>query len=145
MVIIYNSVWSNPVRLQVSILPDAGKINFPLSPFGPENLVSRNRFGRPVPRQRCSFSTLRLNLVLAYGILLAFRDGVHLFIPSTTIGSVPRLSGHAIAYRWRSLPRVRRHSAVCPQDSWSNGCCIFRYHHGPFFVRLSSLTPTIGV
>ena len=25
--------------------------------------------------------------------------------------SVPSLSGHAIAYRWRSLPRVRRHGA----------------------------------
>ena len=29
--------------------------------------------------------------------------------PPYAIGSVPSLSGHAIAYRWRSLPRVRRH------------------------------------
>ena len=33
------------------------------------------------------------------------------------IGSVPSLSGHAIAYRWRSLPRVRRHRASKPQGS----------------------------
>ena len=31
--------------------------------------------------------------------------------PPYAIGSVPSLSGHAIAYRWRSLPRVRRHSS----------------------------------
>ena len=37
--------------------------------------------------------------------------------PPDAIGSVPSLSGHAIAYRWRSLPRVRRHRATKPQDS----------------------------
>ena len=37
--------------------------------------------------------------------------------PPYAIGSVPRLSGHAIAYRWRSLPRVRRHRASKPQGS----------------------------
>ena len=33
------------------------------------------------------------------------------------IGSAPTLLGHAIAYRWRSLPRVRRHRASKPQGS----------------------------
>ena len=33
------------------------------------------------------------------------------------IGPVPSLSGHAITYRWRSLPRVRRHRASKPQRS----------------------------
>ena len=33
------------------------------------------------------------------------------------IGSVPSLLGHAVAYRWRSLPRVRRHRASKPQGS----------------------------
>ena len=28
-----------------------GKINIPLSPYVPENLVSRDGFSRPVPRQ----------------------------------------------------------------------------------------------
>ena len=37
--------------------------------------------------------------------------------PPYAIGSVPSLSGHAIAYRWRSLPRVRRYRASKPQDS----------------------------
>ena len=37
--------------------------------------------------------------------------------PPYAIGSVPSLSGHAIAYRWRSLPRVRRHRASKSQGS----------------------------
>ena len=37
--------------------------------------------------------------------------------PPYAIGSVPSLWGHAIAYRWRSLPRVRRHRASKPQGS----------------------------
>ena len=39
------------------------------------------------------------------------------FKPPYAIGSVPSLSGLAIAYRWRSLPRVRRHRASKPQGS----------------------------
>ena len=37
--------------------------------------------------------------------------------PPYAIGSVPRLSGDAIAYRWRSLPRVRRDRVSKPQGS----------------------------
>ena len=33
-------------------------------------------------------------------------------------GSVPSLSGHVIANRWRSLPRVRRHRTSKPQGSF---------------------------
>ena len=91
--------------------------------------------------QSCSFSILRLNLVLIHGIPLAFHDSVHIYIyiyiPSTAIGSIPSVSGHSIAYRWRSLSRVRRHRA-------SNGwCCLFRLHHGPTCMRLSFLTPQV--
>ena len=54
--------------------------------------------------------------MLTYGIPPEFRGGVHMK-PPYAIGSVPRLSGHAVAYRWRSLPRVRRHRASKPQGS----------------------------
>ena len=54
--------------------------------------------------------------MLTYGIAPEFRGGVHMK-PPYAIGSVPSLSGHAIAYRWRSLPRVRRHRASKPQGS----------------------------
>ena len=92
-------------------------MNIPLSPCVPENLVSRDGFSRPVPRQSSLLiSILRLNLVLTYGIPPGFRGGVHMKPPSA-IGSVPSLSGHAVAYRWRSLPRVCRHRASKPQGS----------------------------
>ena len=57
--------------------------------------------------------------MLTYGIPPEFRGGVHYEImkPPYAIGSVPSLSGHAIAYRWRSLPRVRRQRASKPQGS----------------------------
>ena len=63
----------------------------------------------------------------------------------TAFGSVPSLSGQTIAYRWRSLSRIRRHRASSPQGSSSNGCCFFRYCLGPIFKRLFSFTtPTNG-
>ena len=45
----------------------------------------------------------------------AFLDGV-VSITSNAIGSVtvPSSSGYAIAYRWRSLPRVHQHRASSP-------------------------------
>ena len=61
-------------------------------------------------------SILRLNLVLSDGIPPEFR-GIYIE-PPNAIGSVPSLSGHAIAYRWRSLPRVRRYRASKPQGSF---------------------------
>ena len=79
----------------------------------------------------------------SHGIPPVFRDGAHLCIPPFAVGSVSSLAGHATAYRWRSLPRVRRHNASSPQGSSSNGCRLLRYHHGPFIVRLSFHTPTI--
>ena len=39
------------------------------------------------------------------------------FKPPYAIVSVPSLSGQAIAYRWRPLPRVRRHRASKPGGS----------------------------
>ena len=80
----------------------------------------------------------RLNLVLTHGIPPAFHDGVHLFIPSTAIGSVLNSSGHAIAYRWRSLPRARRRGASSrSQGSSSNGCRFFRCIAMDQFFRAS--------
>ena len=120
-------------------------------PFAPENLVSRDGLGRPVPRQPAhSPDTFRLNLVLTYGIPPAFRGGILLFVPPTTIiiESVPSLSGDATAYRWRSRPRVCLHNraVICQgSSSNSNGCCLFRYHHGPMNVRLSFPTPTYTI
>ena len=48
-----------------------------------------------------------------------------------------RFSGHAIAYRWRSLPRVRWPKVSSPQGSSRNECSLFRHHNGPIIMRLS--------
>ena len=91
-------------------------MNIPLSPCVPENLVSRDGFSRPVPRQPA-----HLHTQAEYGAYL--RDSSRVprrrpfMKPPYAIGSVPSLSGHATAYRWRSLPRVRRHRASKPQGS----------------------------
>ena len=90
--------------------------NIPLSPCVPENLVSRDGFSRPVPRQPAHLHTQAES-----GAYL--RDSSRVprrrpfMKPPYAIGSVPSSSGHAIAYRWRSLPRVRRHRASKPQSS----------------------------
>ena len=82
----------------------------------PENLVSRDGFSRPVPRQPAHVHTQAES-----GAYL--RDSSRVprrrpfMKPPYAIGSVPSLSGHAIAYRWRSLPRVRQHRASKPQGS----------------------------
>ena len=68
-------------------------------------------------------SLLILNTQAEYGAYL--RDSSRFprrrpfiyFKPPYAIGSVPSLSGHAIAYRWRSPPRVRQHRASKPQGS----------------------------
>ena len=90
--------------------------NIRLSPCVPENLVSRDGFSRPVPRQPAHLHTQAES-----GAYL--RDSSRVprrrpfMKPPYAIGSVPSLSGHANAYRWRSLPRVRRHRASKPQGS----------------------------
>ena len=102
---------ANPARGQLN-----SENNIPLSPCVPENLVSRDGFSHPVPRQPA-----HLHSQAESGAY--FRDSSRVprrrpfMKPQYAIGSVPSLSGYAIAYRWRSLPRVRRHRASKPQDS----------------------------
>ena len=91
-------------------------MNIPLSPYVPENLVSRDGFSRPVPR-----APAHLHTQAESGAYL--RDSSRVprprpfMKPPYAIGPVPSLSGQAIAYGWRSLPRVRRHRASKPQGS----------------------------
>ena len=92
-----------------------------LSPFAPENLVSRDGFGSPIPRQPAHLYTQAESgayALLAGFIPISAAASIYLFKPPyAAIESAPSLSGHAIPCRWRSLPRVRRHRASKPQDS----------------------------
>ena len=89
-----------------------------LSPFAPENLVSRDGFGCPVPRQPAHLHTQAESGATHKGFLpSSSAASIYLFKPPYASGSVPSSSGHAIAYRWRSLPRVRRHRTGKPQGN----------------------------
>ena len=82
----------------------------------PENLVSRDGFSRPVPRQPAHLHTQAESGAYLRDSSRVPRRRPFMKRPYA-IGSVPSLSGHAVAYRWRSLPRVRRHRASKPQGS----------------------------
>ena len=83
----------------------------------PENLVSRDGSSRPVPRQPAHLHTqAESGAYLRDSFRVPWRRPF--MKPPYAIGSVPGLSGHVIAYRWRSLPRVRRHRASKPQGSF---------------------------
>ena len=65
---------ANPARRQLNREND-----FSLSPFAPENLVSRDGFGSPVPRQPAHLHT-QAESGASCGIPPEFRGGAHLFI-----------------------------------------------------------------
>ena len=87
--------------------------------FAPENLVSQDGFGSPVPCQLAHLYTqAKTGAYLRDSSRVPRRRPFIYIKPPYAIGSVPSLSGHAIAYRWRSLPRDRRHRASKPQGSF---------------------------
>ena len=72
--------------------------------------------------------------------------------PSSGQSRVYQRSRAVIAYRWRSLPRVRPYRAASinsplDQDSSSNECCccLFRYRHGPINFCLSFPHPNYTI
>ena len=91
-------------------------MNIPLSPCVPENLVSRDGLSRPVPRQPAHLHTQAESGAYLQDSSRVPGRRPFMKLPYT-IGSVPSLPGHAIEYRWRLLPRVRRHRASKPQGS----------------------------
>ena len=95
-----------------------GKMYITLSSFAAENLVSRDGFGSPAPRQCAHLHTQAESGAYSRDSSRVPRQRPFIYLkPPYAIGSVPSLSGHAFAYRWRSLPRVRRHRASKPQAS----------------------------
>ena len=104
-----------------------GKMFFSLSQFAPEDLVSRDRFGRPVPRKLAHSQHSGWILMLTRGIPPAFRGGAHLFVPSTNY----RVS-HELT-RSRDCAPMAVHSRdsagtgpVVLKVAWVKGCCTFR-------------------
>ena len=104
MVITYSRVWINRVSLPILLVVSwTGKMNIPLSPYVPGNLVSRDGFSRPVPRQP-AHSPYSGYLVLTYGIPPEFRGGIQHHTPS----------GQSRVYRVRQMCTDGVH---CRQES----------------------------
>ena len=57
--LVHSRVWINRVRLPILL-------HISLCPFAPQNLVSRDRFDRPVPRQPAHAESGRLNLAATH-------------------------------------------------------------------------------
>ena len=101
-------------------------MNISLSAFAPENLVSRDGFGSPVPRQPAHLHTQAKSGAYLWD---SSRHSQHVLFsgsfryscfprrcsstPSTAIDRVTltSLSGHAFAYQWHSL-RISNHTYI---------------------------------
>ena len=88
-----------------------------ISPFAPENLVSLDRFGSPVPCNLADLHTRAESGAYLRDFSRFLRRCTIIDVNRHTPSGIASLSGHAIAYRWHSLPRVHRHGANKPQGS----------------------------
>ena len=99
-------------------------MNISLSPFAPEDSVSRDGFACPVSLQPAhdDISILRLNLELTYGIPPEFRGGGYRHTPS----------GQSRVYR---VTQLRTEGVHCRESAGigpvnlkvvPNGCCLGR-------------------
>ena len=119
----YGHTYSKSVDRQGKFAnPARGQLNreneYFSSAFAPKILVSRNGCGTPVPREPAHLHTqAESGAYLRDSSRVPRRRPFIYSKPPYAIESVPSLSGHAIACRRRSLPRVRRHRTSKPQDS----------------------------
>ena len=112
---------ANPARGQLN-----RENNIPLSPCVPENLVSRDGFSRPVPRQPAHLHTQAESD--AY-----LRDSSRVprrrpfMKPPFAIGSVPSFSGHAMQWRTDGV-HCRESAGTAPVNLKvvPNECCLGR-------------------
>ena len=113
-------VWINRVRLPILlVVSQTGKKVFPQAvPLRAWEFCLARRVWQYRSASACSSPCSGWILCLVTGSLPSSAvASIYLFKLSYVIGLVPSLSGHAIAYRWRLLPRVRRHRANKPQGS----------------------------
>ena len=103
----------NPARDQLNRENECSPVRVRACEFG---LARRVR--QPVPRPPAHLHTpAESGAYLRDSSRVPRRSSFIYLKPPYVIGSVPNLSGHAIAYRRRSLPRVRRYRASKPQGS----------------------------
>ena len=88
-----------------------------LFPFVPENLVSRDGFGSPVPRQPAHLHTQAESGDYLGDCSRFPRRRPFIYFISTAIRHRVSPSGHAITHRWAFTTESRRHRASKPQCS----------------------------
>ena len=122
---IYTRVWINQVRLPILLVVSCtGKMNISLSASAPENLVSRDGFGSPVPRQPA-----RLRTQAEFGPYL--RDSSR--VPRVYRATQLRTDGvHCRESADRRLVNLK----VVPVTG-----AALAGHHGPINMRLSFAHP----
>ena len=130
---------ANPARRQLNRKNEYFPVCVCAWKFG---LARRVRQSRPASAYSYPYSGWIWCLLTGF-LPISAAASISLFKLPYAIGSVPSLSGHASAYRWRSLPRVHRHRASSPQGSSSDGCCHFAGHRGPINMPLSFPHPLI--
>ena len=119
-------------------------MNVPLSPYVPENLVSRDGFSRPIPRQLAHLHTQAGSGAYSRDSSRVPRRRPVLYLNRHTP------LGQSRVYR---VTQLRTNGVHCRESagtgplvlkvvSSSNRCCHFAGHHGSMNVRLSFPTPT---
>ena len=91
VVMTYSRVWTNRVKLPILLVVNwTEKMNTSLPQFAPENLVSWDRFSRPVPRQPPhSTHSGWIWCSLTGFVPLSAAASIYLFTPPTATGPVP--------------------------------------------------------
>ena len=133
-------VWINRVRLPILlVVSSTEKMNIFLSSFAPENLVSREGFGSPVPRQ-----SAHLHTQAEFGAYL-LRDSsrVPWRRPYICLTAIHTPSGPPRVYR---VTQLRTDGVHCRESTCTtgpvnlrvvpNGCCLDRSPYGPINMRL---------
>ena len=138
--ITYSRVCINRGRLQILLVVSySGKMNISLFPFAPESLVSRDGFGRPVPRQPTHSTNFGGILRLLTGSL-PISAVASIYLDQHTPSGKPRV------YR---VTRLRADGVHCRESVGIKVVRVtdaaFAGHHGPIDMHLSFPTLTIGI
>ena len=135
-------VWINRVRLPILLVASTtGKMNIPLSAFAPENLVLRDGFGSPVPRQPTHLHTLAESI-------LPIPAAAFIYLFKTTIICHRRVTPEFIGAR-NCVPMAFTAESPPAQTGpinlkvIPNECCALAGHHGSINMCLSFPHPLL--
>ena len=113
-------------------------MNISLPPFAPESLVSRAGFDRPIPRQPAHLHAQSESGAFLRDSSRVSRRRPFIYLNRQTPSGQSRVIRSRIcvpmAFTAEIPPAQGQNS---PRGSSSNGCSLFRYHHGPKIIRAS--------